>query len=721
MDHHQHRAVFKPFYLAILVALSVWNSGYAKAADATVGDGDTVLGEVEVTAEETGVLPSAYAGGQVARGGRLGMLGNADVMDAPFSIISYTEKMIEDQQAVTAADVLEKDASVRMTAPTGGILDTFYMRGFPIGEGNLGELAFDGVYGIAPNYRVFTDYAERIEAIKGPGAMLYGISPNSAVGGVINIVPKRAGSKDLTRLTLDYATESQVGAHLDVGRRFGAGREFGVRVNGSYHEGDTPLDNQSREADIGSIALDFQGERLRASLDLLAQKERFDAPSRSVLIASGVAVPDAPDGENNVTQKWEYASVQDRSALFKAEYDLNKHLTVFANIGESRTEVDRLFGTPTITNAAGNTSTRPDRFMFDIERSTHEAGMRAQFETGALSHQVTLQASNYDDRIDRGSRNGTNILSNIYDPVDRAEQNVAEPTSVAKLSENRLIGIALADTMSAFDDQVQLTLGVRKQRVKTRNYNTATGAVTSTYDEDAITPLAGIVVKPWSHVSVYGNYIEGLSKGDIAPASAVNAGETFSPYKSKQREVGIKIDHGRMMTSLSLFHITKPSAQTTNNIVSADAEQLNRGIELNAWGELATGIRLMGGVTLIDAELTKTNSATTRGNRPVGVPSSQASANLEWDLPWVPNLTLTGATIYTGEQYVNAANTTSIPSWVRFDLGTRYVTVLSGKETTFRANVINVFDRDYWSGVASFSTIAAGAPRTLMLSATIDF
>ena len=93
---------------------------------------------------------------------------------------------------MTAADVLEKDPSVRPSGTKGGILDAFFIRGFPIGEGNLGEVAFNGMFGVAPNYRVMADYAERIEVVKGPSALLNGMSPNSSVGGTINIVPKRA-------------------------------------------------------------------------------------------------------------------------------------------------------------------------------------------------------------------------------------------------------------------------------------------------------------------------------------------------------------------------------------------------------------------------------------------------------------------------------------------------------------------------------------------------
>lgn len=149
-------------------------------------DGSYTLVPRRVTLDETPIigtdqrassLPPEYAGGQVASGGRLGILGNTEVMDAPFSVSTYTSALIKDQQAVTVGDVLERDSSVRSTGQTGGIVDSFFIRGFPVGEGNLGELAFDGVYGVAPNYRVFTEYAERIELVKGPGALLYGMSP----------------------------------------------------------------------------------------------------------------------------------------------------------------------------------------------------------------------------------------------------------------------------------------------------------------------------------------------------------------------------------------------------------------------------------------------------------------------------------------------------------------------------------------------------------------
>ncbi|AVR97151.1 TonB-dependent receptor [Pseudoduganella armeniaca] len=703
------RPQLAPLVLALLTAGAIT---HAHAEDSAPAEG--ALPQIVVSAERG----DSFAGGQVARKARLGMLGNMDVMSTPFNVSSYTAQAIADQQAVSVADVLTRDPAVRATGQGGGILDAFFIRGFAIGEGNVGEIALDGQYGVAPNYRVFADYAERVEVIKGPAALLYGMSPNSGIGGVVNIVPKRAQTTDLTRLTLDYAGDSQLGAHVDVGRRFGAKREFGVRVNGRRQQGDTQLDKQYRRADVGALALDYQGARLRVTLDALGQTERFDAPSRPFLAAAGVAVPAAPDGKRNVTQDWEWAKIEDRSLLLRTEYDVTDALTVFANAGGARTHVARLFGTPTILNAAGDTRVTPDQFRLDVERATVDGGLRAAFDTGGVQHAVTLQASRYRDQLDRAAVGGRPVLSNLYAPVAALVQDVPAPALVPKVSETHLSGVALADTMTALDERLLVTLGVRRQQVESDNFN-ASGATTAQYDRRATTPMIGVAFKPWRQLALYANRIEGLSKGDTAPPTAANAGEIFAPYKSRQNEVGVKFERGTLAATLSAFRIEKPSGQLTGNVYAVDGEQRNQGVELAVFGQAMPGLRLTGGATFLDAELTRTNNAATLGKTPVGVPSSQANLGAEWDTA-LAGLTVTGSVSYTGRQYVNQANTQSIPSWTRLDLGARYQTRIDGRDTTLRASVANVANRDYWSGVASYGAFVQGAPRTLLLSATID-
>lgn len=705
--------------LGLLAVLLATVSRAALAQDATVLERLEVKGGTSTAT--IGTEPDEYPGGQVARGGRVGLLGNRDFMDTPFNVTSYTAETIENQNATTVADVLANDPSVRSTHASGGMLDSFYIRGFPLNEGNFGEVAFDGVFGVAPTWRLFTDYIERVEILKGPTALLYGISPNSSVGGTVNIVPKRASDVDLTRVTTDYASDLYGGGHVDVSRRFGDERQFGVRFNGSYHGGGTGIDNQSLDVAVGALALDYEGEDFRATLDVIGQRQDIDAPLRPFFPFGSFEIPDAPDGRSNIQEPWEWARTDDLSWLGRVEYDVSDAVTVFAAVGGGNSRVERLFGTPLLLNSEGDVGVRPENVIFDVDRLTAETGVRAEFETAAIDHALTFQVNGLQQRLARGSNSGTFQDTNIFDPLPRPEQDVPQPTHVPRLSENVFYGFALSDTMSMLDERVQLTLGGRWQHIDTENYNTTTGAVSSSSDESALTPLAGIVVKPWENVAFYANYVEGLSVGDTAPDIAVNKGETLSPYRSRQYEIGAKVDLGRVAATVSAFQIEKPFGVLSGGVFVEGGEQRNRGVELNVFGEVTPEIRVLGGVTFIHGEITKTSVDTERGNTPIGVPSLQVNLGAEWNTPFLPGLTLAGNVIHTDEQFADRANTQELPSWTRLDLGARYLTEISERPVTFRADVENVFDLDYWSGVASFGTISQGAPLTVKVSMATDF
>ena len=93
--------------------------------------------------------------------------------------------------------------------------------------------------------------------------------------------------------------------------------------------------------------------------------------------------------------------------------------------------------------------------------------------------------------------------------------------------------------------------------------------------------------------------------------------------------------------------------------------------------------------------------------------------------PLVTRLALDGRIIYTGEQYIDAANTREIPSWTRFDLGARYsFPINDAQEMTLRARVENVANRDYWASAGGYpgaGYLTVGAPRTVVVSSTISF
>ncbi|OYO29867.1 TonB-dependent siderophore receptor [Janthinobacterium sp. PC23-8] len=661
------------------------------------------------------------SGGQIEKSARAGLLGEKNLLDTPFSVSSYTSERMLDQQALTLAEVLGGDASTRFTGQIGGVTDSFFIRGFPLNEGNLSEVAFDGVYGVSPNYHLFTEYLESVEVLKGPAALLYGMSPNGGVGGVVNAVPKRSLPRDLTRLTLDYGSDTQLGAALDVSRRFGEERRFGVRVNGLHRQGRTPLDHQRSRAEVAAVALDYRGSRLRASLDLIEQYQWIDAPTRPFLVAARLPVPQAPDGQRNIAQSWGWWKSNDLAALGKLEYELNDDISVFLDAGGTRSDVLRYSDqTPTITSAAGDMTVIPMNWKFRVRRASGDSGVRARFRTGAIQHAMVVMGNVYRDEFGSISQAGKLITSNIYAPVAVADPGVPAPGRTPKLSASTLSSLAVADTLDMLDGRVQLTLGIRRQLVESKNYNAASGALQTRYKQGALTPLAGLVVKPWRHISLYGNYIEGLSKGDIAPNIASNAGQVFTPYKSRQHELGAKADMGEVLATIAVFQVSKPSGQLYGAVYRMDSEQRNRGLELNLSGAASKTVRLLAGLTVLDARLVKTNSAATKDKRPVGVPAVMANLGAQWDLPALPGLTATAAVSYTGKQYVDQGNVQSVPSWARADLGLRYRTTIGGRATTVRAGLMNAFDRHYWAGVASYGTISQSAPRTVQLSAAFD-
>jgi iron complex outermembrane receptor protein len=705
-----------------LAAVAQANGGYSliKQSEPVAPETVATLPAVTVNAEALrGDLPKPYAGGQVARGGGLGMLGDRDFMDAPFNITSYMAQTIQDQQARTIADVVINDPSVRNVNPSAGRFDQFAIRGFGVLNS---DIAFGGLYGVLPTYAVDVEIADRVEILKGPGALLNGIAPNGSIGGGINVMPKRADDAPLTEVTGTFASDSQVGAHIDIGRRFGEDNRFGLRINGVSQSGDTAVDHQAMKRGMGALGLDFRGDRLRLSGDIGHQERRVGAPLERVGVVDGVVVPDADRIRGNFAQRWTHADTRDTYAALRGEYDIAPDLTVYAAAGARRGRYDFLRMNVSARNNMGDFAAAPMRFLRDEEVRTAQAGLRAGFDTGSIRHAINLNLSTFNLEFGNGSLSlPPSLVSNLYVPIDRAAPVQTRTPAVPKGNETTLSSLALADTMSFAGDRVLLTLGARAQTVKVDTFDAA-GVKTSGYDENAVSPALGLVVKPWQNVSLYGNYIEGLTRGPTAPTTAANAGEVFAPYKSKQIEAGLKADFGRFAGTLSVFRIRQPNEQTdpATNVYGLDGEQRNQGIELNVFGTPARGVRLLGGVMLLDGELSSTAGNKNNGNTAPGSPVVSLNLGTEWDTSFLPGLTLTARMIHTSSQYLNDANTQQIGSWERFDLGARYAFNAGRVPVTIRASLENVFDKRYWAS-ASANGLTLSTPRTLLVSASLAF
>ena len=135
-------------------------------------------------------------------------------------------------------------------------------------------------------------------------------------------------------------------------------------------------------------------------------------------------------------------------------------------------------------------------------------------------------------------------------------------------------------------------------------------------------------------------------------------------------------------------------------------------------------MKLLGGLTWLDAKQETTGLASTDGKRVIGVPRMQASLGAEWAVFGLEGLALDARAVYTGASYADAINTLEVPGWKRFDLGARYEFNVGDRLLTLRARVDNVANRSYWASVGGYPDngyLVVGAPRTVSLSASVDF
>lgn len=697
-------------------------------------DGDTIT----VSATPQTFTPGgndavpAYLDGQIANGARLGILGEQDAMNVPFNVVSFTDKLMQDQQTRTLGDVLNNDAAVQTGYGYGNYSETFVIRGFEL-SGD--DISYGGLYGVLPRQLLPTEFADRVELLKGSSAFLNGVPPGgTGVGGNVNIEPKRATDTAINRVSVDYTSASQVGGAVDVGRRFGDNNQWGVRVNAVHREGESAIDDEKRRLTLGSVGLDYRGERLRSSLDFGMSKTSVHGGRPVVYLGKATKIPDAPSATGNYGQQYASTDMENEFGMLKGEYDVADNWTVYAAAGANHTHEFGKYSSPTLQDNDGNATMSRMSVPYFADSFSSQAGVRGKFDTGVVSHNVNLGMSSlYRKYKTAYTMTAASIKTNIYNPVDYSEPltnlySGGDMSDPLVRNRTRSYGVSLSDTLSVLDDRLQFIAGLRRQNVEVKNYN-YDGSENTSFDEMKVTPAFGLVVKPWEHYSFYANHIEALQAGETSGttyngAIVSNGGQVSGIETSKQNEVGVKADFGRVAGSLALYEIKKPIGMYR---VTGDGytygnygEVRNRGVELNVFGEPVLGVRVNSSVTWMDPEMTKTQSGTYDGNDAVGVPRYQWVVGGEWDIPGGSGVTATGKVIRSGSQYADEANKLKVDGWTRLDLGMRYAMPVGQSTLTWRANLENVTNEKYWAS-ATGGYLTQGDPREFKLSATYDF
>ena len=379
--------------LCLAISLALSGLSLPAFAETESADSDTeALESLTVTASADASaegLSPAFEGGQVAEGGRAGILGTRDHLETPFSITSYTNEFIQDRQAQSVGDVLRADPGVRVARGFGNFQESYFIRGFILGSD---DIAYNGLYSLLPRQYIATELFERVEVLRGASAFLTGATPSGGgIGGTINLLPKRAPNYPLTRLTVGTEHGEQGRVALDVGRRFGDDQQFGVRLNTAYRDGGTSIEDEESSLSLFSVGLDYRGDKLRLSADLGTQDNELEETRTNVTLLDGVTkVPSAPDSDSNWAQPWSYSDEDDVFGTLRAEYDFNENVTGWAAYGLRRSNEANSLANIRVDSNNGDA----DIYRFDNAREdrvdTGELGLRGEFSTGSVGHEWVM-------------------------------------------------------------------------------------------------------------------------------------------------------------------------------------------------------------------------------------------------------------------------------------------------------------------------------------------
>lgn len=676
--------------------------------------------------------------------------GATALIDSPQTVNVVNNQLIEDRKPTSIDEALTTVSGTTQANTLGGIFDAVLKRGFGANRDN--SILRNGV--VAGPSHNFSATTERVEVLKGPASVLYGIQDP---GGVINIVTKKPQEEAKYVLGGSIGNNNAWGINFDATGGLSHGlsyrfifdqnakdywRNFG-EIKRSLYAPSLMWKNDKTEIVLGYEHQDYtdpfdRGTYIiannttandRGQIINIPSKQRLDEPFNSVIGKIDIVTLQA---SHKLSDAWKLNASY---AYTKDSYNYWQARVTTINLAQQTNNVIRQ-----IEGIQGST------------QRNHSASFNAVGEviTGNIAHRIVtgidMGYTSLDIARYQAAANSRITLNNIqYGTVNTDNMPLAAANG-HQYSKLKTIGVYLQDSAYLTDNLI-LSGGVRYEyydQEAGRGGRTATERLYTDNHGGKALYQAGIVYKFSPDWAVYGNYTQSF-RPQVSRA-AVTSG--LKPEEGESYEIGTKYENGYFSTNLALFNIEKKNVSATEsrgtgsnamNYTYLIGKVRSRGIEWDISGKLTDKLGVTATYAYTDTKTKENrNLPYLAGKALEGVPTHQASLFATYDLgEFAQGQWRIGAgarylgtwKVYntrnaTGAQ-VNYQETYKVPHAIVSDAFISYETKVAGKKLHLQLNGKNLGNKKYYVSTQGLNNnvipLAYGYEREFILNAKIEF
>ncbi|MGN8092235.1 TonB-dependent siderophore receptor [Methylobacterium sp. 22177] len=635
--------------------------------------------------------------------------------DTPQSVQVVPRDVLVDQQDIRLSDALQNVSSVQPGGTIQGRSDTFIIRGF-----RTQTYAIDGVLlNQAGNFSSVTrDLAdvERIEVLKGPASVLYG---RGDPGGLINIVtrqPTPAPSGDINLQAGSFGFRRVQGS---VSSAIEGVEGLAGRLSFAAQSDPTFRNFYGRDNARTFVAPAFAWTPTPDTrVTFLGEFTRVDNQYDEGLIARNGRVP-----LDNIARYYGepfsryngYANF----GLLKVEHDLNANITLREVLNAQWGGFD-LLATRAIGLTNRNTQvTRRETAVYSTYAAVDsQTEMVAKFDLLGFRHTV-LTGVEYTNGYRRAYQTqSTNFPSiSFLNPVPGSPIVGLQFQSDLK-QKNELTGLYVQDQID-LGLGLQMLVGVRYDTGNQYYFSRVPTSRTIPPDQQlsGTSPRVGLVYRPVEPLTLYASYATSFKPQTDNVYNAVNP----RPETGELYEIGGRLDLTPDLTlSTAAFRIVR------NNVSAADpintgfsvitGQQRSEGVEADLAGQVMTGWKVIGGISFLDARITKDTTFAV-GNRLVGAPAFSGSiwSTYQFQDGFLLGWNVGAGITYVGRRAGDLNNSYSVGGYARLDAAVFYD---FSEHARFSINARNLTDRRYIEQPFNQFNNLPGAPLSVLATIT---